>query len=66
MSLYRIEIDGNLCVGYGACAQLAPDVFLLADGVASLRVGASSDPAVLEAAELCPMSAIAVRREEAA
>jgi ferredoxin len=66
MSLYRIEIDRYLCVGYGACAELAPDVFVLEGGVASIRTGTSSDPAVAEAADLCPMSAIAVRREEAA
>jgi ferredoxin len=66
MTVYRIEIDRALCVGYGACAELAPDVFVLEGGLASIRVGASTDPAVAEAADLCPMSAITVAEQEAA
>jgi ferredoxin len=66
MTLYRIELDGSLCVGYGSCAQLAPEIFVLADEIATTRAGTSDDPAVLEAADLCPMSAITVVREPAA
>lgn len=65
MSVYRIEIDRSLCVGYGGCAQLAPDVFVLEDGLAEAR-GTSDDPRVVEAAELCPLAAIAVTRAQAA
>jgi ferredoxin len=66
MSLYRIEIDRSLCSGFGACAELAPDVFTAERGVASLRVGTSDDDRVLEAADACPMGAITVTRREAA
>jgi ferredoxin len=66
MTLYRIEIDRTLCVGYGACAELAPDVFQLEGGTATVRRGTSTDPGVVEAADLCPMSAIAIALEEAA
>ena len=67
MSVFRIEIDQSLCVGYGGCAKLAPDVFALdADGIASIRVGTSDDPAVLEAADTCPMGAILVTETRAA
>ena len=27
--MYRIEIDRSLCSGFGACAELAPDLFEL-------------------------------------
>ena len=58
---YRIEIDRSLCSGFGACAELAPDVFEVAgDGIASIRVGTSDDASVLEAADACPMGAIFV------
>ena len=65
--MYRIVIDRSLCSGFGACADLAPDVFEVDDGgLVSLRLGSSEDPAVLEAAAACPMAAIAVHEERAA
>lgn len=65
--MYRIEIDRALCSGFGACVELAPDVIALdPDGLASVRVGSTTDRAVLEAATACPMAAITVYEEEAA
>jgi ferredoxin len=65
--MYRIVIDRSLCSGFGACAELAPDVFEVDDGgVVSLRVGTSHDQAVIEAADACPMGAIFVEEVQAA
>jgi ferredoxin len=65
--MYRIEIDRTLCSGFGACAELAPDVIEVGkDGIASVRTGVTTDPAVLEAAAACPMAAITVVEREAA
>lgn len=65
--MYRIVIDRSLCSGFGACAELAPDTFEVDDGgLVSLRVGTSSDPTVLDAADACPMGAISVVEVEAA
>lgn len=65
--MFRIQIDRSLCSGFGACAELAPNVIAVGpDGLATLRAGFSEDPAVLEAAEACPMSAISVAEEAAA
>jgi ferredoxin len=65
--MYRIQIDRSLCSGFGVCAELAPDLIEVGkDGIASVRVGTTSDPAVLEAAAACPMAAITVVEEEAA
>lgn len=65
--MYRIVIDGSLCSGFGDCADLAPDVFELdSHGKASVRVGTSDDPAVLDAVAACPMGAIRAIEEEAA
>jgi len=65
--MYRIEIDGSLCSGFGACADVAPEVVEVGgDGIASQRVGWSADPAVLDAAAACPMAAITVVEAEAA
>ena len=42
---YRIEIDRSLCSGFGACAELAPDVFELAgDGIAAIRSARATTP----------------------
>ena len=47
--------------------ELAPDVIEVGkDGLASVRTGSTSDPAVLEAADACPMAAITVFEEKAA
>jgi len=65
--MYRIVIDRSLCSGFGSCAELAPEVFEVdGSGLVSLRIGSSNDPAVLEAANACPMAAITVVEEEAA
>ena len=65
--MYRIVIDRSLCSGFGACAELAPEIFEVDDGgLVALRVGSSADPAVLEAAAACPMAAIVVEEVEAA
>jgi ferredoxin len=65
--MYSIVIDGSLCSGFGDCADLGPDVFELgSSGKATVRVGTSNDPAVLDAAAACPIGAIRVVEEEAA
>lgn len=65
--MYRIVIDRSLCSGFGACAELAPQIFDLDDeGLVSVRTGTTGDDAALEAAAACPMAAISVVREEAA
>jgi ferredoxin len=59
--MYRITIDRSLCSGFGACADLAPEIFAVDDeGLATLRIGTSPDRAVVEAAAACPMGAISV------
>ena len=61
MSTYRIVIDRTLCSGFGACAEHAPALIELdRSGLAALRVGDTDDESVLEAADACPMGAIAV------
>ena len=65
MTIYHVTVDRSLCSGFGACVDLAPDVFALEGGIATV-CGTSDDPAVLDAVDACPMGAIAVRLEEAA
>jgi ferredoxin len=67
MTKFRIAVDPTLCSGFGTCSELAPEIFELdRSGLASVRVGRSDDPAVLDAAAACPMGAITVVAEEAA
>ncbi|MFI0240549.1 ferredoxin [Streptomyces sp. NPDC016845] len=65
-----IAIDHDKCIGAGQCALIAPEVFdQRDDGMALLlveRPGAAQAPAVREAAESCPLSAISVAEESAA
>jgi len=60
MSRYCITIDAHECIGYGRCVELSPQHFELEDGVVQLVTAESDDPAVLDAAAECPMSAITV------
>lgn len=64
-----IAIDHDKCIGAGQCALIAPEVFdQHDDGRALLLVGrpdAAQAPAVREAAESCPLSAITVAEESA-
>jgi ferredoxin len=65
--MFKIVIDRSLCSGFGACAELAPEIFDVdGGGLVSLRVGTSEDPAVLDAADACPMAAISVVEVQAA
>jgi len=58
---YRIVLDRSLCSGFGSCFEAAPGVFRLGeDGVADLLVTETEEAAALEAADSCPMGAIAV------
>jgi ferredoxin len=59
--MLRVEIDKSLCSGFGSCVDLAPDAFVLADdGHAEALPGADGSDAVIDAANSCPMAAIAV------
>ncbi len=65
--MYKIVIERSLCSGFGACAELAPEIFEVdGGGLVSLRLGTSDDPAVLDAAAACPMGAIEIIEEQAA
>ena len=68
MSTYRIVIDRTLCSGFGACAEHAPELIELdSSGLADARTGETDDERILDAADACPMGAIAVyRRRKAA
>jgi ferredoxin len=59
--MYRIEIDRQICSGFGSCVEAAPKIFELdRSGIAALLVSESEDVSALEAARSCPMGAIAV------
>jgi len=65
--MYKIVIERSLCSGFGACAELAPEIFEVdGGGLVSLRLGTSDNPAVLDAAAACPMGAIEIIEEQAA
>ena len=63
------EIDGTRCLGYGQCADTAPDVFVLGeDGVGRLRSDFDSSTldertaSILEAVDRCPTQSISFER----
>ena len=65
--MYRIEIDPTLCSGFGACADLAPELFELdGESTVSVRILETDDARALDAAAACPMAAINVIEIQAA
>jgi ferredoxin len=65
--MYEIEIGRSLRRGFGLCAEPAPEgIELDGDGLASVRIGSTTDPVVLGAATGCPIAAITIHEEEAA
>lgn len=59
---WRVSVDPHRCIGAGICAGAAPRHFRLVDGF-STPTSPIIDPAeqVIDAAESCPVEAIAVR-----
>jgi len=63
----KVSLSRDLCVGAGHCVHSAPDVFDQDedDGIAVLLAevpAAGREPAVYEAADLCPARAISLLR----
>jgi ferredoxin len=56
---YRIEVDRSLWSGMASCVKIAPDTFDLDQEGLAVLSGIADERAV-EAAECCPLSAIAV------
>ncbi|MGW1074662.1 ferredoxin [Streptomyces sp. NPDC002537] len=67
MSITRVSIDSDLCIGAGQCVLTAPGVFAEdEDGfgtVAPGREDGGGDPRVHEAARACPSQAIIVEED---
>ena len=61
MVTWRVEVDGEACMGSGMCAALLPDVFELSGSYARVRVDeVGENETVLDAADSCPAMAITV------
>lgn len=62
----KIEIDTDLCVGFGDCVDVAPEAFELdEDGIAFLTAPDSVDRGtLLDACRSCPVDAIIARGGE--
>jgi ferredoxin len=59
---WRLTVDADTCIGSGMCAGIAPELFTLTDGVSTaVPAPVAPDPAAVDAAESCPVEAIAVR-----
>ena len=64
---YRIVLDRELCSGFGACTNVAPDLFRPEpDGRAVAVVSVTDNGEAREAAAACPMAAITITEEQAA
>jgi ferredoxin len=63
--LVRAYVDPSLCVGSAMCVSTSPQAFRMgSDGHAVYVAEAVDEALVLEAAEMCPVSAIQLIYEE--
>jgi ferredoxin len=63
-----IEVDRQLCYGFGDCVDTAPTVFALDDEDVSIVIDPDGAPLddVVEAAQNCPVDAIVIVDEDGA
>lgn len=62
----RAVVDEDLCTGCGLCADECPEVFALTDDVAEViadPVPADAQATCREAADNCPVEAIAITED---
>ena len=63
----KVQINNDLCAGFGVCLGLCPEVFELHDdGYATVLVGEvppEFEDAVREAVSQCPANAISISEE---
>ncbi len=61
-----IEVDRQLCYGFGDCVDTAPSVFALDDEDVSIVIDPDGAPLddVVEAAQNCPVDAIILTGED--
>ena len=58
---WRLHVDPTRCIGSGICAGVAPQHFVLVDGLSRpVAERITADESVLDAAESCPLEAIVV------
>jgi ferredoxin len=63
--LVRVYVDGDLCVGSTMCVSVSPTAFQIqSDGHAAYIAEGIDEAVALDAAELCPVSAIKLVYEE--
>lgn len=62
----RVEIDRDLCVGFGDCVDAAPDAFELDDEEIAVFTAPedASREELLRACRACPVDAITARDED--
>nr|WSX18833.1 ferredoxin [Streptomyces tubercidicus] len=62
---WHVEIAPQQCIASGSCAAIAPDLFVV-DGAHArpLKDRIEEDERALDAADVCPASAITVRKGE--
>jgi ferredoxin len=62
----RIEVDRQLCYGFGDCVDTLPHVFALDEEDTATVIDPDAAPLddILEAAQNCPVDAIIVTDEE--
>lgn len=65
MTVPRVKVDEDVCMGTASCVSLAPNTFAIGEAGVALVVDAAGDPldAVREAEENCPTEAITVEAD---
>lgn len=65
MSIKKIKVDRDLCIGVGTCAVLAPKTFEVDDELKAVILDPKGhdDETIIEAAKSCPVFAVVLEDE---
>lgn len=61
MVKYKVKVDKNKCIGCGSCVAVCEGNFEMVDGKAKIKKAESDLPCNKEAADVCPVQAIAIK-----
>ncbi len=61
--MFEVKVDQEACIGCGACAAMAPDIFVMDNGKSKvIKAKVEDESSAKDAADGCPVNCITVEK----